>query len=209
MRPTEVLTQEHRTIEVLFDRLVQTAFAAARGDAPDVALAKRLVHALSALLGCWHRQKEEELFFPLIQERGLTQAVMRAALVEEAHESLGEDIKALANIVERAEQDPSLWHAVGCRALDLAGHARSHMRNEEEIVFPLAEASIRESDRAALISAFARIELLNPIPGAREDIEALVGQEVGGRGAMPEHVTGMVWAGTGAGRAPALVRSCA
>jgi len=208
VRPTEVLTREHRTIEVLFERLVQAAFAAARGDVSAVALARRLVHALSALLGCWHRRKEEVLFFPLVQARGVTRAVMRAALVEEAHETLGEDIQALVDIVERAQRTPSLWHTVACRALDLAGHVRSHMRKEEEIVFPLAEASLLESDRAALISAFAQIELLSPFPGAREGIEALVGGSVGW-GSMPTHETGVTWAGAGAGSAPALARSCA
>lgn len=206
VRPTEVLTREHRTIEVLFDRLVQAAFAAARGEVPDAALPLRLVLALSALLGCWHRRKEEVLFLPLIQARGVTKAVVRAALVEEAHETLGEDIQSLVNIVERAERTPSLWHSVACRALDLAGHVRSHMRKEEEIVFPLAEASLLESDRVALISAFAQIELLDPFPGAREGIEALVGGSVDGR-AMPAHGTGATWTGAGVGSAPALDRS--
>jgi len=42
-------------------------------------------------------------------------------------------------------------------------------------VFPLAEASLRESDRKALLTAFACVERLDPSPGTLEEIDRLVG----------------------------------
>ena len=208
MYPTQLLTQEHRTIELLLDRLVEAAFAAARNDAPDVALLQRLVRALSVLLGRWHKQKEEELFFPLIQKRGITEHVMRAALVQEVHDTLEGDVELLRSVVDRCSDDPRLLPKVSFRAVDLATRVRGHMSREEEIIFPLAEASLLESDREALLLAFAQVERLDPFPGVREDIERLVGGRRVGAAVVTGITEGAARSSTWNRRDPVRLRAC-
>jgi hemerythrin-like domain-containing protein len=145
MRPTELLKQEHRTIEGLLDRLEWTAIVALRTGSLEVTLTRRLVHVLSVILDRWHRQKEEELLFPLIEERGVLKIVIRAALMQEEHDSGHEELLALeAALDPAAKMDPAVPKTLSCRAVAFVDQMRRHMRKEEEIVFPLAEASLRE-----------------------------------------------------------------
>jgi hemerythrin-like domain-containing protein len=207
MRPTEVLEREHRETELLLDRLVEAAFSASHHGSPDAILIHRVFRALSIHLGRWHRQKEEDLFFPLIQERGIAREIICGALVQEAHDSLGEGLRALGQLIERARRNPGLWPTVSFRAVDLASAAREHMRNEEEIVFPLAEASLRDSDRAALLAAFREVERLDPHPGAREEIQRLVAGRFSGGGVPAGVGPGARRAGTSNGGTQVPVRS--
>ena len=83
------------------------------------------------------------------------------------------------------------------------------MHCEEDVVFPLAEASLREADREALIQAFDQVEKLDPFPGTRETIDRIVGHARAGGAAAREDAAVTGWASAGMGRTLTLARPCA
>jgi hypothetical protein len=92
--------------------------------------------------------------------------------------------------------------------VDLATRVRGHMSREEEIIFPLAEASLLESDREALLLAFAQVERLDPFPGVREDIERLVGGRRVGAAVVTGITEGAARSSTWNRRDPVRLRAC-
>jgi len=183
LRPTDILKQEHHTIEALLERLEWAATEALRTRSLDLVLSGNLVEVLSVLLHRWHREKEERHFLPVIEARGVHKRVVQAALGSEEHESgHGEHLAVQAAWEAVAGGVPGA-HLIFSRTVVVYGaRLREHMKREEKIVFPLGEASLHEADRTSLLAKFRAVEAEDPAPGTWDEIQRLVGRDLLDRG---------------------------
>jgi hemerythrin superfamily protein len=146
MDAIELLTQQHREVDTLFEELT----AAAPEEQPD--LVEELTDALAL-----HSAIEEEIFYPAVHSE------TTAGELGDAYEAHREMKRHLANLAVLAPSDESfLPH---CRTLESL--VREHVADEETALFP----QVRGLFDAALLDGLARRmetrldELSRPAPG--------------------------------------------
>jgi hemerythrin superfamily protein len=125
MRALELLTQQHREVESLFQKSLQ-----AQGMEKVVALGS-LAEALTV-----HTALEERFFYPFLQAEGLDERIDQ--LTEEHARALA----LVSDILQRKRHDPGLDDTV--RRLEQV--VRQHVAEEEAVVFPRVRAHARAED---------------------------------------------------------------
>jgi hemerythrin superfamily protein len=131
MDAIELLTQQHREVDTLFEELA----AAAPAELPD--LLDELTDALAL-----HSAIEEDIFYPSIKSRTMTEELGAAY---EAHREMKRHLADLAGL---APTDGAF--RARCRALE--AFVREHVSTEETSLFP----RVRGLFDAALLDSLAR-----------------------------------------------------
>ena len=174
MRPTEILSAEHRVIEQILDCLENIAAEAQRRGVLDIESAQRALRILKTFADTCHHGKEEHHLFPKLQQLGIPRGVGPLAVMLEEHDvgrahirGMDESMRALAG-GDRAALERFATHATGYVQL-----LREHIQKEDSILFPMAEAALKESDRRELVEAFGRVENEELDPGTHAAMLAL------------------------------------
>jgi hemerythrin-like domain-containing protein len=172
MRPTDVLTHEHRVIEGILSSLGALA-TAAEGGVLDGLLAEEAIHLLRRYGDTWHHGKEERWLFPLLVGKVGSPVAGPSTQLLQDHEEARNHMDAMT----RALDDPSI--PLPRRCLDFVHHARAcilHLRQdiarEDEGLFPLADATLGREESTGLLEAFARFEAETFAPGEVRGLEA-------------------------------------
>jgi hemerythrin-like domain-containing protein len=185
-RPTAILNQEHRTIEKLLDGLEQFALATLRTGALDFGTARRFVAVLEEFVEGRHHDKEEALLLPLVERRGVPGKLFRLACAVEDSEHEPETVRELELRCDDAERgDRGACTEFARCALGYCGRMRRHMTKEDLVLFPIAEAALLDTDRAALLEAFGRLDESDSARAGRERIRLLLRQPIDEPSAEP------------------------
>lgn len=175
MRPTEILSTEHRRIEQALDCLERLADIAHRGDVLDVEDFRFAVHFLRTYADRAHHGKEEDQLFPRIRERGVPTHVGPVAVMLQEHDEGRGLISAMDAVVSAWTTDEKaarerIWEL----ASGYVGLMRDHIAKEDNIVFMIAESTLTDADRDELLAAFAAIDdEVAALPEAQELIPRL------------------------------------
>jgi len=156
MRPTDILTSEHRVIEQVLDCLDK--IASQGGDRFDVQSARQAVDFLRHFADQCHHGKEEDHLFPLLETRGLPHYSGPTAVMRQEHEQGRRHLAAMAAVIERAgtgidERETFKAHANAYTRL-----LRDHIRKEEDCLFTMTANLLDEEDCHALLRAFQDFE---------------------------------------------------
>jgi hemerythrin-like domain-containing protein len=186
MRPTDVLTHEHRVIEGILSSL-GTLATAAEGGVLDGLLAEEAIHLLRRYGDTWHHGKEERWLFPLLVGKvGSPSWLVQVSATDVLELMAGPSTQLLQDHEEarnhmeamtRALDNPSI--PLPRRCFDFVHHARAcilHLRKdiarEDEGLFPLADAILGPEESMVLLEAFARFEAETFAPGEVRGLEA-------------------------------------
>lgn len=137
----KALTAEHRIIEGIFDRILQTAET-------DTLKRTALLKALKGGLAK-HAHEEETVLYPALRLLGREQ---QARELVEDHA----DVKAFLYELDMMAKDSPQWLT---RARDFDEAVRTHMREEEEEIFPAFRNQLSEKENARL-TAMTQMEAL-------------------------------------------------
>lgn len=159
LRPTEILSFEHRLIEQVLDCLEILSHAARDTGRLDIVAAEDTLDALWTLADRFHHAREEALLYALAERRGLPRAAGPVAAALEDHAELHRALESMQDSVTAARmaapRAAGAFHRVAEAAIALL---RAHILKEDNVLFPLAESLFSDADRAALIDAFTRAE---------------------------------------------------
>lgn len=159
MRPTEILSSEHRVIEIGIDCLEKMSEEAIRENKLDKESAEQLVDFIRNFADRCHHGKEEKQLFVLLEQKGMPvdggptgqmkhEHEMGRAYVSGMAESIDDAAKgiakALANFVQSAQGYIQLL--------------RAHILKEDRILFPMADRMLTDEDQDRLRSAFHSVE---------------------------------------------------
>jgi len=159
VKPTEILKDEHRVIELVLDCLERMIEQAGLEQELDRASAKEAVDFFRNFADRCHHAKEETHLFPAMEAKGFPRdggptGVMRyehaqgRAVVREMDELLepaaAGDAKALASFVEH-----------GRRYIDIL---RRHIEKEDHCLYPMADQAFSEQDQQDLLATFQKVE---------------------------------------------------
>ena len=158
MRPTEILKQEHRIIELVLSCLDRLADNCEAGYPLDTEAASQAIDFFRVFADQCHHAKEEDLLFPLMESKGFSRQQGPTGVMLHEHE---EGPRACA--MEEAVKEFS--------AGDLAGkilfveHARAysnllrqHIQKEDHCLFQMADQTLSVLDQEELGKSFGKLE---------------------------------------------------
>lgn len=174
MRPTEILSAEHRVIEQVLDCVEKIAEGAGARGVLDVQAATASIRFLKTFADRCHHGKEEDQLFPAIGERGIPTKVGPVAVMLDEHVLGRREIAAMEAAVKALQgNDPKAIGEYVARARNYVELLREHIMKEDNILFPMAEAALSDEDRVRVLAAFDKVEREDMGAGTHEDMLAV------------------------------------
>ena len=174
MKPTEILSGEHRIIEQVLDCLEKMAQKCEAEGRLDKTSAEQAVDFFRNFADRWHHGKEETYLFPAMEAKGFPRDGGPTGVILEEHEQGRAHVRGMAAAIEGAAAGKSeavaefVTHAQGY--LDLL---REHIEKEDYCLFELADQALTADDQKRLLQAFENVEHEQMGQGAHEKFHAL------------------------------------
>jgi hemerythrin-like domain-containing protein len=155
MKPTEILTHEHRVIEQVLSCLLALSHRAESHGSLDREAASGAIEFLRGYADRWHHGKEEERLFPLMEARGLSPNEGPTAVMRVEHAQGRRHIDAMNGAIDAAARGDAaaLERFVG-QARAYVVLLREHIEKEDHCLFPMAEQVLSEEDHRRLLVEF-------------------------------------------------------
>jgi hemerythrin-like domain-containing protein len=174
MKPTEILSAEHRVIEEVLDCVEKIAQEAMLRRVLDVDAASKALRVLKTFADTCHHGKEERLLFPKMQSRGLPAGVGPIAMMLDEHDTGRAHLRGMdAAIRTLSGGDRNSLRIFAEHAIEYVELMREHIAKEDNILFPMAEAVFSDFDRRDLCDAFDHAEHAELGDGTHETMLAL------------------------------------
>jgi hemerythrin-like domain-containing protein len=159
MKATTILSDEHRVIEIVLSCLEKmTERALAEGEL-EREPAEEAVDFIRNFADRCHHSKEEGQLFPAIQMKGLPAEGGPVAVMLAEHEEGRRYVALMAQAIDSAANgDRQALEHFSRNARNYISLLRAHIAKEEQILFPLADRVMNESDQAEVLKAFDSVE---------------------------------------------------
>jgi len=169
MRPTEVLANEHRVIELVLDCLDAMAARSEREGSLDETSARQAIDFFRSFADRCHHGKEENQLFPLMELRGFDPNAGPTAVMRHEHVQGRGYIAEMERAVPGAASGEEAAHAQWLRAArGYSAMLREHIKKEDHCLFPMAEHGLSPADQEELARRFERVERDEIGPGVHE-----------------------------------------
>jgi len=108
--------------------------------------------------GC-HHAKEEDLLFPMLQQRGVSSKGCPVGTLKLEHQQGRNIVRALSSAVEKYRAgDPKARGMISAVLKDATDLYTDHIWREDYLLFPLSEKILLGSDREILVKDFDDVE---------------------------------------------------
>lgn len=108
--------------------------------------------------GC-HHAKEEDLLFPMLQQRGVSSKGCPVGTLRLEHQQGRNVVKALNSAVERhKEGDAKAASAISAILKDATELYTDHIWREDYLLFPMSEKVLLDTDRETLVKDFSGVQ---------------------------------------------------
>ncbi len=159
MRPTAILRDEHRIIEQVLNCLERMAELTEQGQSLDVEAAHQAIDFIRTFADHCHHAKEEDLLFPLMEQKGFSRAQGPTGVMLYEHEQGRQLVRAMSDAVTKYSGGAA--HAA--REFPTAARAyvallRQHIQKEDHCLFAMADQAFTPDEQQALEQAFDRVE---------------------------------------------------
>lgn len=165
--PIQQMMDEHRVIERVLDALEAAADR-------DVALDfySKAVDFIANFADGLHHAKEEERFFPVLEQKGIPRDGGPIGVMLAEHEMGRGFVARMRAGIEAEDRD-----AVRAASLEYAALLRAHIQKEDQVLFPMGRMRLSEGEVAAVRARFDEVDAAGEIRGRYEKLcEDLRGQ---------------------------------
>ena len=169
MKPTEILSSEHRVIEVAIDCLEQISRKALEAGKLDRESAEQVVDFIRTFADQCHHGKEENQLFAFLAEKGMPREGGPVGQMLVEHEQGRAFVKGMADSIAAASTgDEKALSAYTQNAQGYVQLLRAHIRKEDGVLFPMADRILSDDDRKSLLAAFEKVETEHMGEGTHE-----------------------------------------
>ena len=174
MRPTEVLKNEHRVIELVLDTLDAMAVRCEEEGRLDGDSARQAIDFFRSFADRCHHAKEENQLFPLMEARGFDAHAGPTAVMRHEHVQGRAYIAAMEGAVPGAAMGDAAARESWLRAArGYSAMLRDHIEKEDHCLFPMADQGLLATDVVELSRQFERVESEEIGHGVHEKYVAL------------------------------------
>jgi hemerythrin-like domain-containing protein len=168
---TQNLENDHVYILQLTDVMEQMA----KKRASDVNHLKSVVHIIRNYADGLHHKKEEDLLFPLFEQRSANGGCGPVGVMLMEHKQGREYVQGMVDYIAAYEKgDEEALELVFENMLNYAALLKNHIFKENNILFRMADDAFSEADQKMLLDQFEKIEKdANPGDKAENFIKAI------------------------------------
>lgn len=159
MKPTEILSGEHRVIEQVLDCLEKMARNCVAQRRLDKTAAEQAVDFFRNFADRCHHGKEETHLFPAMEAKGFSRQDGPTGVMFYEHEQGRTHVRGMADAIEGAAdgQSEAVARFIG-HAQGYVGLLREHIEKEDHCLFAMANQTLTEDDQQRLLAAFENVE---------------------------------------------------
>ncbi len=155
MDPIEVLKNEHTAIERMLKVLIVASQKAETDEELDVDLFEKAIDFIRTFADKCHHAKEEGVLFPLIEERGVPKEGGPIGMMLQEHDMGRSYVRGMVESLRKYKfGDKSQANAVSRNAEGYVNLLSQHIQKENDILYPMGEHVISDSDRETLTKKF-------------------------------------------------------
>ena len=159
MQTTEILMNEHRTIEKVLLAIEGMAVKAVRDRQLDRLHAGQVIAFIRGFADKFHHSKEEDLLFVEMEAAGFPRQGGPIAVMLREHDVGRALVGQMADVVDRAVAgDAGALATFSDSANQFASLLRDHIQKEDRILYPMADDLLGEVRQTRLIAEFAHAE---------------------------------------------------
>jgi hemerythrin-like domain-containing protein len=159
MKPTEILSCEHRVIEQVLDCLERIIASANKTGHLDDADATAALDFFRTFADKCHHGKEETHLFPAMEAKGFSPTQGPTAVMRSEHVMGRECIQAMSDATSGAGRgDEAALRQFSEAGQRYIGLLRQHIQKEDHCLFSMADQAFSEKDQAELLEKFETVE---------------------------------------------------
>ena len=170
MKSVERLVAEHNIIERGLDLLEQSVAKIGSGQSLPDGFAQWAPAFFAQFADKCHHAKEEDLFFPLLKERGIPEQGGPIGVMLHEHD-VGRDCVRRMREASGADFDAARFATA---AKELIPLLRQHIFKENNVLFQMAGNVMSEADDADMDAKFTQVEQERDLAGMHERYETEV-----------------------------------
>ncbi len=172
MKPTEILSLEHRVIEQVLDCLEALAGAFDAKKVEHLKALDRSIYFLKNFADRCHHGKEEAQLFPAMESKGFSPEQGPTSVMRHEHIQGRGYIQVMEECLIQLHQNNSQdQYSSRFRqsANDYIFLLRSHIQKEDHCLFPMADQALSAEEQAQVLRAFHRVEKEEMPSGLHEE----------------------------------------
>jgi hemerythrin-like domain-containing protein len=159
MKPSDILSGEHRVIEQVLNCLEKIAAACRREGRLDGRSAREAIDFFRNFADRCHHGKEEAHFFPAMEAKGFSRTMGPTGVMLREHDQGRSFIRGMSESVESAESGDAAARAKFLQnAESYIDLLREHIEKEDHCLFAMANQMFSEEDQHQLLAAFHHVE---------------------------------------------------
>lgn len=159
MKPTELLSAEHRVIEQVLDCLAGIVAKCRKEGRLDAQPARDAVDFFRTFADRCHHAKEEAHLFPAMEAKGFSREAGPTGVMLHEHELGRSHVRAMAAAIDAAAAgDREAVARFSNHALAYIDLLREHIQKEDHCLFAMADQAFDEEDQQRLIEIFDKVE---------------------------------------------------
>jgi len=159
MKPTEILSSEHRVIEQVLDCLDKIIQKCQTEGKLDKRSAKDAVAFFRNFADRCHHGKEEAHLFPAMEAKGFPRDGGPTDVMLHEHEQGRSFVRGMDKSIDAAANgDAAAQKEFVRNAWGYINLLREHIQKEDHCLFAMANNALNEQDQQALLAAFGKVE---------------------------------------------------
>ena len=159
MKPSDILSYEHRVIEQVLNCLEIIAQQCQSVKTLDRQSAKDAIEFFRNFADCCHHGKEETHFFPAMEAKGIPREGGPIGVMLFEHDQGRKFVRGMDESIEGAAKgDSAAQKDFDFNAREYINLLREHIQKEDHCLFGIANNVFNEQDQQALLAAFEHVE---------------------------------------------------
>ncbi len=158
MKPSDILSHEHRVIEQVLECLEKLAEQAAASGRVDEQSAREAIDFFRNFADRCHHGKEETHFFPAMEAKGFPRDGGPTGVMLYEHDQGRRLVTGMADAVAASGDDPDAAARFAQHARQFIDLLREHIQKEDHCLFAMADQAFTDADQQRLLDAFDKVE---------------------------------------------------
>ncbi len=177
MRPTDILSHEHRVIEQVLDCLEKMIHPGESDGRLPGQPARDAIAFFRMFADRCHHGKEEAHFFPAMEAKGFPRETGPTGVMFREHDQGRAHVRAMDEAVEAAAGgDAAALKQFVHHGRGYIGLLREHIEKEDHCLYSMANQAFSEEDQHALLAAFEKVESEEMGTGTHETYLAIANE---------------------------------
>jgi hemerythrin-like domain-containing protein len=159
MKPTQVLSSEHRVIEIALTCLERMTDRATKQGHLDREPAEQVIDFIQNFADRCHHGKEEDHLFPSLTRAGMPEESGPLAVMLQEHVAGRNYVSKMLKALDKASQgDQAAVNTFADNAYGYIQLLRGHIQKEDNILFRMADQVLSSEDQIKLSESFRKVE---------------------------------------------------